>query len=212
MDNASGTSILLAVAKAFSEGTSKPKRSVLFAAVAAEEQGLLGSEYYVAHPTFPLNKIVANINIDGANLLGPAHDIQMIGKGHSSLDATVESIAKEMAIVVVSDLTPELGFFYRSDQFNFAKAGIPAAYFHPGVNIEGKPTGWGKAQREKFIAEDYHQPSDEIKSTWDFRGAAQQAHFTFLLGYRVANAENPPQWNRGDEFEAARKKSLEGKS
>lgn len=211
LDNASGTSLLLAIAKGFAEGTTRPKRSVLFAAVAAEEQGLLGSEYYVARPTFPLNKIVANINIDGANLLGAARDLQMIGKGRSSLDVTIEGIGKEMGIVVVSDLTPELGFFYRSDQFNFAKAGIPAAYFHPGVDIQGKPAGWGKAERERFIAEDYHQPSDEIKQSWDFRGAAQQVHFTFLLGYRVANAERMPVWNRGDEFEAARKKSLEGK-
>ena len=135
LDNASGTSLLLAIAKGFAEGTARPNRSVLFAAVAAEEQGLLGSEYYVARPTFPLSKIVANINIDGANLLGPARDMQMIGKGRSSLDVTIEGIAKEMGIVVVSDLTPEMGFFYRSDQFNFAKAGIPAAYFHPGVNI-----------------------------------------------------------------------------
>ncbi len=211
LDNASGTSLLLAVATGFAEGTPKPKRSVLFAAVAAEEQGLLGSEYYVAHPTFPLNKIVANINVDGANLLGMVRDIQMIGKGRSSLDATIESVAKEMGLGVVPDQSPELGFFYRSDQFNFAKAGIPSAYFHPGVDIKGKPAGWGKAQREKFIAEDYHQPSDEIKASWDFGGAVQQAHFTFLVGYRVANADGIPQWNRGDEFEAARKKSVEGK-
>ena len=210
MDNASGTSLLLAIARGFAEGSTRPKRSVLFAAVAAEEQGLLGSEYYVAHPTSPLSKIVANINIDGANLLGMARDIQMIGKGRSSLDPIIEQAAKEMGMVVVPDQSPEQGYFYRSDQFNFAKAGIPAAYFHHGIDIVGKPPGWGKEQRDKFIAEDYHQPSDEIKSWWDFRGAAQQAHFNFLLGYRVANAEKIPEWNRGDEFEAARKRSLEG--
>jgi Zn-dependent M28 family amino/carboxypeptidase len=211
LDNASGTGLLLAIAKAFADGAPRPRRSVLFAAVAAEEQGLLGSEYYVAHPTFPLNKIVANVNIDGANMLGPASDIQMIGKGRSSLDGIIDGAAKEMGIVVVPDQMPEQGSFYRSDQFNFAKAGIPVAYFHEGIDIKGKPSGWGREQREKFIAEDYHQPSDEIKSWWDFRGAAQQAHFTFLLGYRVANGEKIPQWNRGDEFEAVRKKSLEGK-
>jgi Zn-dependent M28 family amino/carboxypeptidase len=208
MDNASGTSLLLSVMKGFAEGVPRPKRSVLFIALAAEEQGLLGSLYYAAHPTFPHHKIVANINIDGVNLLGPARDIQMIGKGRSTLDATIEGVAKEMSIVVVPDQMPELGFFYRSDQFNFAKVGIPAAYFHHGVDIIGKPPGWGKAERERFIAEDYHQPSDEMRPTWDYSGAAQQARFTFLIGYRVANTERAPEWNRGDEFEAARSKSV----
>lgn len=209
MDNASGISLLLAIAKGFTEIPVKPRRSVLFAAVGAEEQGLLGSAYYVAHPTFPHSKIVANINIDGANLLGLARDIQMIGKGRSTLDATIEQVAQEMNMVVVPDQSPELGLFYRSDQFSFAKAGIPCAYFHAGVDIIGKPPGWGKTERDRYIAEDYHQPSDEIKPTYDFRGAAQQAHFTFLIGYRVANADGIPQWNPGDEFEAVRKRSLE---
>jgi len=210
LDNASGTSLLLAVAKGFAEGTPRPRRSILFAAVAAEEQGLLGSQYYVAHPTFPHGKIIANLNIDGANLLGPARDLQMIGKGRSTIDRTIDAIGKEMGIVVVPDQSPEQGYFYRSDQFNFAKAGIPSAYFHSGIDIIGKPEGWGKKERDRFIAEDYHQPSDEIKPTWDFRGASQQAHFLFLLGYRLANADEIPEWNAGDEFEAARKQSRRG--
>ncbi len=210
LDNASGTSLLLAAAKGFAEGTARPRRSILFAAVAAEEQGLLGSQYYVAHPTFPHGKIIANVNIDGANLLGPARDIQMIGKGRSTIDLTIDAIAKEMGIVVVADQSPEQGYFYRSDQFNFAKAGIPSAYFHSGIDIIGKPEGWGKKERDRFIAEDYHQPSDEIKPTWDFRGASQQAQFLFLLGYRLANADKTPEWKAGDEFEAARKQSLWG--
>jgi Zn-dependent M28 family amino/carboxypeptidase len=209
-DNASGVSLVLAIATSFAEGAPRPKRSVLFAAVGGEEAGLLGSEYYVTHPTFPLSSIVADINIDEANIYGPTRDIQMIGKGRSTLDVVVEGVAKELGMVVVPDQAPEQGYFYRSDQFSFAKVGVPVAYFDAGVDVIGKPPGWGEEQHKKFNAEDYHQPSDEIKQWWDYRGAVQQADFTFMLGYRLANAAKIPQWNRGDEFEAARKKSLEG--
>jgi Zn-dependent M28 family amino/carboxypeptidase len=210
LDNASGVSLILAVAKSFAEVAPRPKRSVLFAAVGGEEAGLLGSEYYVTHSTFPLSSIVADINVDEANMLGPTRDIQMIGKGRSTLDGIVEGVAKEMGMVVMPDQTPEQGFFYRSDQFSFAKAGVPVAYFDAGVDVVGKPPAWGEEQHKKFNAEDYHQPSDEIKQWWNYRGAVQQAEFTFLLGVRLANATGIPQWNRGDEFEAARKRSLEG--
>jgi Zn-dependent M28 family amino/carboxypeptidase len=209
LDNAAGVAAMLSVAKAFRELPQPPRRSILFAAVAAEEQGLLGSQYLAEHSPVPAGRVAANINIDGANIHGRTKDLTVIGLGKSSLDATITGLAKTQGRVVKADQLSDRGFFYRSDQFNFAKQGIPAAYFGSGMDFVGRPEGWGKQQREAWEAKHYHQPSDELRPEWDLTGAVEDVRLFFLLGANVARAPDMPRWNKGDEFEAARLESLE---
>ncbi len=209
VDNASGVGAMLAVARAMAALPRAPKRSVLFAAVAAEEQGLLGSQHLVENPPVPVGAMAANINIDGLNIWGRTRDVTVIGLGKSSLDAIVTELARAQKRVVKPDQMSDRGFFYRSDQFNFAKKGVPAAYFGSGMDFVGRPEGWGKEQREAWEDRHYHQPSDEFSEAWDFSGAVEDAQLYFLLGLRIANAAQAPQWNKGDEFEAARAAALE---
>ncbi len=208
IDNASGVGAVLSVASAFAALPRPPRRSVYFAIVAGEEQGLLGSEYLAKHPPVPAGKIAANINIDEANWFGKTRDISMIGLGKSSLDNDVAALAKMQGRIVKPDEFPDKGRFYRSDQFNFAKIGVPAAYLKFGTDVIGRPEGYGKAQLEAYEKNDYHQPSDELRDTYDFAGAAEDAQLAFFLGCRVAGEKELPRWNRGDEFEAARLKAL----
>jgi Zn-dependent M28 family amino/carboxypeptidase len=207
-DNATGVAALLAMADAMGRLSPLPRRSVLFAAVAAEEQGLLGSAYLVAHPPLPPGRMAANVNMDGINVMGPTRDLEMIGLGKSSLDDVARVLVAAQGRELRPDQFPDRGFFYRSDQFNFAKAGVPAAYFHHGTEVIGKPAGWGKQWTERFEATDYHQPSDEMKADWDWTGAVQDVALFYELGLRVANADAMPTWRKGDEFEAARQKAL----
>jgi Zn-dependent M28 family amino/carboxypeptidase len=208
LDNASGVADLLAIARAYARLPKMPKRSVLFVAFAAEEQGLLGSQFFARHLPVPAARLAVDINIDEANIWGRTRDIVVIGKGKSDLEATLSALAKADGRVVKDDQFPEKGTFYRSDQLNLAKVGVPAAYFKPGTDVIGKPPGWGAAQQEKFDSTDYHQPSDELKPDWDFEGMVEDARFYFRFGVEVANAARLPAWKPGDEFEAARKKAL----
>ncbi|SRR6266508_40565 len=208
VDNASGVASILSVARAFAELGTPPRRTVYFAFVAAEEQGLLGSQYFVAHPPVPVGRIAANINIDSASWFGKTSDVSLIGLGKSSLDGDVIAVAKTQGRTVKPDEFPDRGLFYRSDQFNFAKAGVPAAYVKFGTDVIGKPAGWGKEQVEAYQKNTYHQPSDEYHDDLDFAGAVEDARLAFLLGCRVADADAMPRWRPGDEFEAARKKAL----
>jgi Zn-dependent M28 family amino/carboxypeptidase len=207
-DNATGLAALLTIADQMAAQKTRPKRSILFAFVAAEEQGLLGSQYLAAHPPLPLGLAAANINVDGVGLIGPTRDIEMIGLGKSSIDDVARDIARRQGRVLLADQFPDRGYFYRSDQFNLAKAGVPAAYFKHGTDVIGKPAGWGKEQTERFTNTDYHQPSDELKPDWDWSGAVVDTTLFYELGLAVANAPAAPQWKPGDEFEAARKKAL----
>ena len=208
-DNASGVAAVLAIARAMKALPQAPRRTILFAAVAGEEQGLLGSGYLAAHPPAPIGLLAANINIDELGIWGKTRDMIMIGKGKSTLDTVVEAIAAAQGRRhIVGDQNPDKGFFYRSDQFNLAKRGVPAAYLESGVEVVGKPEGWGAAQHAKYEETDYHQPSDELRPDWDFSGAVEDAQFLFYLGVKVAEGKNMPSWNPGDEFEAARKKAL----
>ncbi|NPD22445.1 M28 family metallopeptidase [Corallococcus exiguus] len=209
LDNAAGVASMLSVARAFTSLPTPPRRSILFAAVAAEEYGLLGSAYLAAHPPVPSGRIAANINVDGGNVLGRTRDITVIGLGKSSLDTFVTAMAKTQGRTVKADQLSDRGFFYRSDQFNFARQGIPAAYFGSGMDFIGRPEGWGKAQRGQWEAKHYHQPSDEVRPEWDLSGAVEDTRLFFLVGAQVAKAPLMPVWNKGDEFEAARLKSLE---
>ena len=189
VDNASGVAALLAIAEAFKALPRPPRRSVLFATVAAEEQGLLGSAYLAAHPPVPAGRLAANINIDGISIHGRTRDLTMIGLGKSSLDDYIKALAKAQGRVVVPDQFPDRGFFYRSDQFNLARIGVPAAYFDSGTDVIGKPAGYGKEQQEKYTAKDYHQPSDELRDDWDFSGAVEDTQLMFFLGARRPRAE-----------------------
>jgi Zn-dependent M28 family amino/carboxypeptidase len=207
-DNASGVAQVLAVAGAFKALPEPPRRSILFALVAAEEQGLLGSEHYALAPTFPPGKIAANVNLDAGNIWGSTRDVTFIGYGKSSLDAVVEAAAALQDRVVVGDQFPDRGFFYRSDQFNLAKIGVPALYVSSGTDFRGREPGWGEAQIEAWTGEHYHQPSDELDDTWSFDGLVEDARLSFYCGLALAQADAMPAWNRGDEFEAARLEAL----
>ncbi len=208
VDNATGIAGILAIAKACSALTIKPKRSILFIATTAEEQGLLGAEYYARNPLVPLKDTVANINIDSMNVLGQTSDVTPLGADRSTLGKFIEEVSKENNLTISPDAHPEQGSFYRSDHFPFAKAGVPAVNFEPGSKFVGHSEKWGEEQFADYNEHRYHQPSDEFSPNWDFTGMVQQAKLAFLIGLRVANATETPQWNKGDEFERARLKSL----
>jgi Zn-dependent M28 family amino/carboxypeptidase len=176
--------------------------------VTAEEQGLLGSQYYSVTPLYPLGRTAANINIDGVNQWGPTKDITVIGLGASDLDDYLRAAAKEQGRTLTPDPEPEKGFYYRSDHFNFAKQGVPALDPDSGVDFIGKPDGWGRKKRDDYTDHDYHAPSDEVKPDWDLSGAAQDAQLLFAVGYRVANADKLPEWKPGNEFRAKRQEML----
>ncbi|MEM7454403.1 MAG: M28 family peptidase [Planctomycetota bacterium] len=211
VDNASGCGSLLAIAKAFASlpESERPKRSILFAFVGAEEQGLLGSEYLARNPPVEAGNLAAIINIDGINILGPTEDVVVVGKGKSDLDQIVERIARWQKRIVVGDQFPERGFYYRSDQFSLAKIGVPGVYLGSGTAVIGKPAGWGREQLRTWTETTYHQVSDEYSDDWDMRGALQDARLLFYVGLQAANQSQLPAWVPGDEFEAARLEALE---
>lgn len=208
VDNASGTAALLEMARAYKALKTPPRRTMLFLSVTAEEQGLLGSRYYVEHPLYPLARTVLNINMDGMNVLGRTRDIVQIGRGASTLDDVIDAAAKEQDRIVKFDPEPEKGLYYRSDHFEFAKNGVPAFDPDDGVDFIGKPQGWGLEQRQRYTAERYHKPADKIQPDWDMSGAVEDAQLYFLVGYRVANDPHMPEWHDGAEFRAVRDASL----
>ncbi len=207
-DNASGTAAVLEIARAFKQLEVPPKRSLLFLLVTAEEQGLLGSRYYAENPLYPLVQTAAVINLDAPNVLGPTHDLVVIGMGNSTLDDVAQQVAQQLGRTLKPDPEAEKGFFYRSDHFSFSKLGVPAFYADDGIDFIGKPEGWGLEMRQKYTAEDYHKPSDEVKDYWDLRGLAEDCKFFFLMGYNVANDPKLPEWKPGTEFKAVREESL----
>jgi Zn-dependent M28 family amino/carboxypeptidase len=207
-DNASGVSMMLTVAKAFAAMPTKPKRSLLFAAVAAEESGLLGSQYLAANLPVPLRDVAANVNTDAVNIWGMTNDIVFLGWDRSTLQADVNATAAEMKMDVKPDAFPEKGYFYRSDHFNFAKVGIPALSLQTGSDFVGKPADYAQQVVEAYTAKHYHQPSDELTDEWSFDGVVQQAEFVLRLANRIANNPAFPMWNTGDEFAAPRLRAL----
>lgn len=209
IDNASGTAALLTILRAIATSGYQPKRSILFAAVGAEEQGLLGSKYLAEHPPIPNGKLSALINIDGINFLGQTQDVQVIGLGKSSLDQLVQSAASKQGRVVVGDLEPSKGFYYRSDQFSLAKVGVPAVYLHSGHAVRNQPEGWGKAQLQKWTDKHYHQRSDEYDPSWDLAGAVEDIQLLTEVGLVAADSPSMQTWKPGDEFEIARQQAIE---
>ena len=208
LDNASGTAGLLALGKAFAAMKTPPKRSILLLSVTAEEQGLLGSQYYATNPIYPLAKTLAEINMDGLDVGGRTRDLTVVGYGASELDDYAAAAAAEQGRTLRPDAEPEKGFYYRSDHFNFAKQGVPAFDPDAGVDFIGKPAGWGMQQRDAYTANDYHKPSDEIKPDWDLSGAVEDLRLFLTMGYRVAQAAKFPEWRAGNEFRAIREAQL----
>jgi len=208
MDNSSGVAQVMAIAKAIKSLPQAPRRSILVALVGAEEQGLLGSQWYAQNPTFSPGKIAANLNYDGGNIWGHTHDVTYIGFGKSTISELVTMVAAEQGRVTKPDQFADKGYFYRSDQFNFAKIGVPAMYLHTGTDFVDRPPEWGREQRNHYTEVNYHQPSDEYDPNWNFEGMVSDAALGFWVGLAVANADEMPTWNAGDEFEAARLKAL----
>ncbi|MEP6993709.1 MAG: M28 family peptidase [Acidobacteriota bacterium] len=208
LDNASGVAAVLAIAQAAASLPRAGKRTVYFALVAAEEQNLLGSEYLTRHPPVPSGRIAADINIDGVAIWGKTKDVSEIGLGKSSLDRDIVALAAAQGRSVKADEFPDKGSFYRSDQYSFAKIGVPSAYLKSGTEVIGKPEGWGREQAELFTRTDYHQPSDEYRDSWDLSCAVEDVQLCFYLGAAVADTPAMPEWTKGDEFEAARKAAL----
>jgi Zn-dependent M28 family amino/carboxypeptidase len=208
LDNAAGVAQVLGIAKAFSMAPKPPRRSILVLFPAAEEAGLLGSEFFAKHPPIAAGKIAADVNFDGGNIWGPARDITQIGRGKSSVDAVLDRLAAAEGRAVKPDQFPDRGSFYRSDQFSFAKIGVPALYLKTGTEFVGHPANWGKDQILAFEAHRYHQPSDQLDASWNFEGLVADARLAFRTTAELANAEQPPAWIPGDEFEAARSAAL----
>lgn len=204
IDNASGVAMLLEIAKAYASLRVPPKRSILFLSVTAEEQGLLGAKHYAAHPLYPLAQTIANINMDGINPHGITRDIVQIGIGHSTIDEEAHAVAAMQGRVISPDPESEKGYFFRSDHFEFAKKGVPAFYTDTGTDYVGKDPEFATRKREEYRQKDYHKPSDEVKPDWDLSGAVQDGQFLFLLGDRLAESPNRPEWKPGSEFSRGR--------
>ena len=207
-DNATGVAAVLSLAKALAGLPAPPRRSIVFALVGAEEQGLLGSAYYARHPTFHPGRIAANVNFDGVSIWGEASDMILIGLGKSSLDQVAADVASYVGRTLLGDQFPDQGYYYRSDQFSFAKIGVPGIYLDGGVEIIGKPKGWGKMRVGAYITRNYHQPSDELTDDWVFDGMVADTRFGLLTTYLIAQADEMQSWNPGDEFAAARAAAL----
>jgi len=208
-DNATGTAGLLTLAKAYAAMKTPPKRSILFLSVTAEEQGLLGSQYYATNPIYPLNKTLAVINMDVLNTAGPTKDLTVIGLGASDLDDYATAAAAEQGRKLRPDAEPEKGFYYRSDHFNFAKEGVPAFDPEAGVDFVGKPEGYGMQKRNEYTESRYHKPQDEILPDWDMSGAVEDLKLFLTMGYRIAEAQKFPEWKPGNEFRAIREKQMQ---
>jgi Zn-dependent M28 family amino/carboxypeptidase len=208
-DNASGTATLIEVARELAQLPFQPKRTILFAAVTAEESGLLGSQFYAQYPVFPLAKTAANINIDGVNVWGKTHDIVARGAERSTLRGAVLKTAQEMKLTVAPDPMPEQGLFFRSDQFSLVKVGVPAVFVTAGLSYVGQPQNWGREMMEDYIQQRYHNVKDEYDPNWSLEGAEQVGRFVLKLGLEVANAPEMPQWNADDQFKRIRDQSLQ---
>jgi len=194
LDNATGVAGLLEIAQAFTKLEKRPSRSILFVSVTCEEQGLLGSEYYADHPVYPLDHTVAALNMDAMNIMGPMKDVTVIGYGNSELDDYVIEAAQTQGRTVRPDPEPEKGSFFRSDHFSLAKRGVPVLYTGSGTDHVVHGTEWTREQRDKYVAEKYHKPSDEFDPAWDLSGTVDDLRLLFKVGYRLAGESTFPKW------------------
>jgi Zn-dependent M28 family amino/carboxypeptidase len=200
IDNGTGCAILLELARAWAAQPQKPKRTALFLSVTAEEGGLRGSEYYAAHPLYPLAKTAIDLNYDGLYPWGRALNVVLTGAERTTVWPLAQQIAKRLNLAIEPDAQPEQGHYFRSDHFSFAHAGVPAFSIEHGAEFAGKPAGWGQKAWEEYNAKHYHQPSDEFQADWDFTALQQAAEYGFLLGKEIANQDKLPDWLPGDQF------------
>jgi Zn-dependent M28 family amino/carboxypeptidase len=207
VDNATGCAILLELARAWALERTAPARSILFASVTAEEQGLLGSEYLGKHSPVPAAKISLDLNYDALAPIADPEEVEVTGAERTTFYPLVEETAREFGLQIRPDSRPEAGHYYRSDHFSLARVGIPSFSISEGIKFKGHEAAWGKAQANDYVEHHYHQPSDEYNSEWDFTGIAKMAQFGFALGNRAAALPEVAGWQPGDEFEPARKKS-----
>jgi Zn-dependent M28 family amino/carboxypeptidase len=205
-DNATGCGILLELARAFGAAQQRPHRSIIFAAVTAEEQGLLGSEYLGKHPPIPAGKITLDLNYDDVKPLGAPEEVEVSGAERTSFYPLVQATAKEFRLAIRPDAIPEAGHFYRSDHFSLARVGIPSFSINEGMKFKGHSEAWGLDQEHEYVEKHYHQPSDEYHPEMDFVGDSAMARFGFALGWEAASLPQRIEWQKGDEFEAARAK------
>jgi Zn-dependent M28 family amino/carboxypeptidase len=206
-DNATGCGILLELARAYGGAAGRPRRSILFAAVTAEEQGLLGSEYLGKHPPVPAGKITLDLNYDNVMALGAPEEVEVSGAERTTFYPDVEAMAKEFRLAIRPDARPEAGHFYRSDHFSLARVGVPSFSINEGMKYKGHPQSWGIEQEQEYVEKHYHQPSDEYHPEMDFTGDSAMARFGFALGWEAASQPKLIGWRHGDEFETARIKS-----
>ncbi|MCX6552642.1 MAG: M28 family metallopeptidase, partial [Acidobacteria bacterium] len=204
LDNATGIGGLIELGRAFKALPVAPKRSLLFLAVTAEEQGLLGSDYYARHPIYPLRKTVAVINMDALNIYGTTKDLTVVGLGASDLDDYARAAAAAQGRELKADPNPENGGYFRSDHFSFAKQGVPAINAGGGDDFVGRPAGWGQQVTAAYTAQHYHKPSDEVRPDWDLAGAMQDLQIYYAIAMRAATTAQWPQWKPGSEFKARR--------
>lgn len=207
-DNASGTGGLVEIAEAFAALPSPPGRSVGFLAVTGEESGLLGSLAYASNPAFPMNKTVGGINMDRLNFRGKVSDVVVIGHGGSEMETILAEEAGKFGRTVTPEATPEKGYYYRSDHFNFAKKGVPILYARGGTVDRTHGADYITQKNADFVANRYHSPADEVHESWDVDAAVEDLVLFFNIGHRVANSNNWPQWFKGNEFRAIREASL----
>ena len=210
VDNASGCAALLSIAKAFVHAKQKPQRSIVFLAVTGEEQGLLGSAYYAQHPLYPLQKTVADLNMDALSSFGPMKDLTVVGYGQSELDEYAVAAAKEQDRYVLPDQTPEQGHFFRSDHFSLAHVGVPALDAGGRYDHRAKGKDYARQQSDEYRDKHYHQPSDEYRPDMNLEGMAEDARLLFRIGQRLGDETTFPKWKPGSEFKAIREKSQEG--
>ena len=208
VDNADGVAAVLCEAKAFAGLKAKPQRSIVFLAVTAEEQGLLGSEYYASHPVYPLNKTVANLNMDALGDYGATNDYAITGRGQNYLENYVTIIAKQEGRKIVGDKNPGAGSYYRSDHFNFAKVGVPALDINTGAESTLHGEAWGKQQQKDYNDHRYHRQADNYSDAMNADGMAQVANLLFKVGRKLAGETTFPGWKTGSEFKEVREKSI----
>jgi Zn-dependent M28 family amino/carboxypeptidase len=207
IDNASGVASIIELAAAFMKVNPLPKRSVLFMATTAEEAGLLGAKFYAEHPLYPLEKTLADINLDSMNVWGKARDIEDLSLGFSTLDDLLSGAAKQQGRTAIPDSRPDKGKIYRADNFEFSKVGLPSLYIGKGEHLLSRPET-APLRSDEFDSTDYHQVTDEVRPDWDLSGAVQDVQLVFEVGYEAANGDKFPEWKAGSEFKAKRDSML----
>ncbi|MBS0382627.1 MAG: M28 family peptidase [Proteobacteria bacterium] len=209
IDNGTGIAAVLEIAKAFKAQKPAPERSVLFFTPTLEESGLLGSLYYTRHPVFPIDKTVADINMDAMDVIGPTRNLQIIGSGQSQLEDMLKAALKQQGRFAIPDQTPTNGFYFRSDHFNFAKAGVPALMTQTGDDMVHGGVAKGRAELEDYTAHRYHTPYDNFDPKWDFSGVAEDAQALYEVGHELAGSDQWPKWYKDSEFRAKRVQEMQ---